>query len=64
LPPNWKIVFRSGGIFFDDEYGSKGERRFMVFENIKDGFKTAYDPRLSSNALKAKGVNVEEFIVI
>jgi len=64
LPEGWQIRFHSEGEFCDNEFNSAGRMRTMLFERIEDGFKTSLDPRLSSLALKERGVKIEELIII
>ena len=64
LPPHWRMRF---GVVDDDlhdeEFDADGFRMQLWFENTENGDVTACDPRLTSEALKAKGVNVQDFII-
>ena len=65
LPQNWRIRFGfEANDLYDEEFDADGDRMLLWFENMENGDVTAYDPRLTSEALKARGVNIQDFIIV
>jgi hypothetical protein len=65
LPFGWRELY---GWDIDNVYGHEhdddGEPMDIWFENISTKEIVRYDPRLTSEALKARGVDIKEFTVV
>jgi len=66
LPPKWRMQF--GGEDDDnlpnEEYDSDGDMLPMRFEDLENNDTTDYDPRMTSEALKARGIKIQDFIIV
>jgi len=63
LPPGWSVVYRS-------KYGEAspeivdGEFQAQYFRNSDTGEEVWWDPRLTSENLKKRGVDMQEFVLV
>jgi hypothetical protein len=65
LPSGWCEIYKSdSGNLYYDEYDENGESRYLFFENKSTKEVIESDPRLTSEFLKARGVDIKEFIVV
>lgn len=62
FPPAWKARF--GKVDFDHPLDTDGRVRDHWFENIENGERSFFDPRLRSDNLKKMGVDIREFILV
>jgi len=62
LPPGWTFSF--GDEDHEDEFDSENAMRLLYFKNVVDGKRTTFDPKMTSDELKARGVEIEDFIVV
>jgi len=65
LPGEWRRPCEDAGRNYTDQpFDRDGVPHLLYFEEIETGFSTIADPRHSLEALRAKGVNIKEFILI
>ncbi|PMD30671.1 HET-domain-containing protein [Hyaloscypha variabilis F] len=66
LPAEWRKVYlcQSDGRYYDTEHGQDGKIRKLKFENLQTRERTLYDPRLTSAALRARGVVFEHIAIV
>jgi hypothetical protein len=65
LPSGWRRRYLDAGEkVVDDPFVDDGSPRYPVFQNAGSRFWTWADPRLTSEALKARGIHIQEFILI
>jgi hypothetical protein len=64
LPSKWRKRYGDIGNPSDHPYEDDGSPRFLWFENLETGDWTNFDPRLTSQALIAKGVDIEDFVLV
>ena len=60
LPTQWRYKY----IRLKDEPNTPKEMLDFDFENMETKETTAFDPRLTPEALRERGVNLEEFILV
>ncbi|PMD42922.1 HET-domain-containing protein [Hyaloscypha variabilis F] len=63
LPAGWRVKFQFGDVIQDDEYDSDGNIGEIRFVNEKEGKVQWHDPRLAPEALKSRGVKIEEMFI-
>jgi hypothetical protein len=63
LPASWRVKFQLGDVIQDDEYDSDGNIGEIRFVNEKEGKVQWHDPRLTPEALKSRGVKIEEMFI-
>jgi hypothetical protein len=63
LPPGWRYRYGSSEIFqqHTEEEALKAE---MWFENVETKEESNFDPRLTPEALRERGVDVQEFVLV
>jgi hypothetical protein len=65
LPRGWKKIYHTKGDKpYETEFDSDGTMRRLRFQQISTGETTKYDPRMTSSALKERGVIFENIIII
>jgi hypothetical protein len=66
LPRDWKkVYFKKGeGQPYETEFDSDGTMRVLWFQQISTGKATDRDPRMTSSALKERGIILEDIIII
>jgi hypothetical protein len=66
LPRGWKKVYLKKGDEqpYETEFDSDGTMRRLRFQQISTGKTTKSDPRMTSSALKERGVILEDIIII
>jgi hypothetical protein len=66
LPAGWRKVYlcRSDGRYYDTECGQDGKMRLLEFEHLQTRERTSCDPRLTSAALRARGVVFEDIAIV
>jgi hypothetical protein len=66
LPEDWNKIYWSEkrSQFYDEEFGTDGTMREIFFHNRSTNEVSGYDPRLTSKALKRRGVAFEDIIII
>jgi hypothetical protein len=66
LPRGWKKVYhkKRDKQPYETEFDSDGTMRRLLFHQISTGETTIYDPRMTSFALKERGVILEDLIII
>jgi hypothetical protein len=65
LPSGWRELYGWDiDNVSDHEHDDDGEPMDVWFDNMSTKEIVGYDPRLTSEALKARGVGVKEFIVV
>jgi hypothetical protein len=66
LPRDWKKVYFKEGDEqpYETEYDGDGTMRRLRFQQISTGETTKSDPRMTSSALKERGVIIEDIIII
>lgn len=65
LPSGWEIIYKAAnGKPESEPFDSEGNPHHCAFEEIETKVRTFADPRLSVEALKARGINVKDFILI
>jgi hypothetical protein len=66
LPEDWNKRYWSEekSMFYDEEFGTDGTMRELVFHNRSTNEVSDYDPRMTSKALKRRGVAFEDIIII
>jgi len=66
LPEDWNKKYRSEERekFYDEEFGTDGAMRQLCFHNRSTNKHSSCDPRMTSKALKRRGVTFEDIIII
>jgi hypothetical protein len=67
LPKGWRIRYGQKGNpkdHHDDEFDDKGNMRYHWFEFPRTGEWSWTDPRLSSKALKRRGLQIQDFAIV
>ncbi len=70
LPQGWVMRFdflpeeKDDTLFQDDEYDSGGNMGKIWFINEVEGLMEEHDPRMTSEALKARGIDIQKIILV
>jgi hypothetical protein len=64
LPPPWRYVYLDGENFESIESDEDKGMREQYFENLETGETTWFDPRLSPEALRERGVDIQELVLV
>ncbi|KAH8795009.1 heterokaryon incompatibility protein-domain-containing protein [Hyaloscypha sp. PMI_1271] len=66
LPEDWNKKYRSEerSQYYDEEFGTDGTMRRLFFHNRSTNEFSKVDPRMTSKALKRRGVAFEDIIII
>jgi len=66
MPEGWKNVYlcKSDGCDYDTEQGQDGKLRLLRFKQIQTGKDARYDPRMTVAALRARGVVLEDIVIV
>ena len=66
LPAGWKTVYetKADGRYHDTEQGQDGTLRALRFKNAQRGKVTPFDPRMTAASLRARGVDLEDVIIV
>ncbi|KAF8860397.1 HET-domain-containing protein [Acephala macrosclerotiorum] len=67
LPSSWKVRYGSSGKANDQqdsELDDSGKMKLMWYEEVSTGYTGIFDPRLSSAALKERGVSIQDYILV
>jgi hypothetical protein len=64
LPPDWRYRYGSWEEPQEMEADNEEEMTLVWFENVVTGEKTDFDPRLTSEALRQRGVELQELALI
>jgi len=66
LPEDWNKKYRSEerSQYYDEEFGTDGTMRRLFFHNRSTNKFSKVDPRMTSKALKRRGVAFEDIIII
>jgi hypothetical protein len=63
LPPGWSVFYKSKSGEPSPEIVD-GEFRAQYFRQSETGQKTWFDPRLTSENLRKRGVDIQEFVLV
>jgi hypothetical protein len=63
LPPEWRYRYLSGKRFQDPELDSSMNFLPQGFENVKTKESSWFDPRLTPDALRERGIDLQEFVL-
>jgi hypothetical protein len=64
LPPEWRYKYLSGERVQDSELDSSMNFLRQVFENVETKELSSFDPRLTPGALRERGIDVQEFVLV
>jgi hypothetical protein len=64
LPPQWRHLYGDGKTFQNFESKQVKRMRDQWFENVETKQRTKFDPRLTPDALRERGVDVREFVLV
>jgi hypothetical protein len=64
LPPEWRYRYLSGKRFQDSELDSSMNFLPQGFENVKTKESSWFDPRLTPDALRERGIDLQEFVLV
>jgi hypothetical protein len=64
LPPEWRYRYLSGQRIQDSELDSSMNFLPQVFENVETKVVSGFDPRLTPDALRERGIDVQGFVLV
>jgi Heterokaryon incompatibility protein (HET) len=62
FPPGWRVRYGLNGD--ESEIDADGNMKSQWFENVETGERCWYDPRLRSQSLRARGVDIQDFLLV